>query len=101
MKIRLSVSPLFVGLLVFSMGACRKSPPTTAVAVGADWTMCGRTNEEQRFSPLMPSFKDVLKPDQVQSIQAYVLSQAAAASKPHPAKHLENGFVGRAVPPDR
>ena len=52
MKIRLSVSPLFVVLLVFSMGAFKKSPPTTAVAVGADWTMYGRTNDEQRFSPL-------------------------------------------------
>jgi len=52
MKIRLSVSALFVVLLVFSMGACKKSPPTTAVAVGADWTMHGRTNDEQRFSPL-------------------------------------------------
>jgi PQQ-dependent dehydrogenase (methanol/ethanol family) len=52
MKIRLSVSPLFVVLLVFSMGAGKKSPPTTAVAVGADWTMYGRTNDEQRFSPL-------------------------------------------------
>jgi hypothetical protein len=51
MKIRLSVSPLFVGLLVFSMGACKKSPPTTAVAVGADWTMCGRTNDEQPTGP--------------------------------------------------
>jgi len=56
MKIRLSVSRLFVVLLVFllvfSMGAWKKSPPTTAVAVGADWTMYGRTNDEQRFSPL-------------------------------------------------
>ena len=34
----------------------------------------------------MPSFRDALKPDQVQSIQAYVLSQAAAASKPAPSK---------------
>ena len=34
----------------------------------------------------MPSFKDALKADQVQSIQAYVLSQAAAASKPAPSK---------------
>src|SRR5579872_2432500 len=29
----------------------------------------------------MPSFKDALKPEQVKSIEAYVLSQAAAASK--------------------
>jgi quinohemoprotein ethanol dehydrogenase len=34
----------------------------------------------------MPSFKDALKPDQVRSIQAFVLSQAAAASKPAPSK---------------
>lgn len=34
----------------------------------------------------MPSFKDALKPDQVQSIRAYVLSQSAAASKPAPSK---------------
>ena len=27
----------------------------------------------------MPSFKDLLKPDQVQAIQAYILSRAAAA----------------------
>ena len=52
MKICLSVSPLFVGLLVSSMGACKKSPPAAAVAAGADWTMYGRTNDEQRFSPL-------------------------------------------------
>ncbi len=34
----------------------------------------------------MPSFNDALKPDEVKSIQAYVLSQAAAASKPVPSK---------------
>jgi quinohemoprotein ethanol dehydrogenase len=39
-----------------------------------------------RESRGMPSFKDALKPDQVQLIQAYVLSQAAAASKPAPSK---------------
>jgi len=48
MKMRLSVSLLFVGSLVFSMGACKKS----ASAKEADWTMYGRTNDEQRFSPL-------------------------------------------------
>jgi len=52
MKIRLSVAPLFVVLLVFSMTACKKSPSTTAGAEQADWTMYGRTNDEQRFSPL-------------------------------------------------
>jgi quinohemoprotein ethanol dehydrogenase len=52
MKMRLSMSLLFVGPLVLSLGACKKSPPTTAVAAGADWTMYGGTNDEQRFSPL-------------------------------------------------
>jgi len=52
MKMRLSVSLLFVGSLVFSMGACKKSASATAVTAGADWTMYGRTSDEQRFSPL-------------------------------------------------
>jgi quinohemoprotein ethanol dehydrogenase len=52
MKMRLSMSLLFVGPLVLSLGACKKSPPTTAVAAGVDWTMYGGTNDEQRFSPL-------------------------------------------------
>ncbi len=52
MKIRLSVAPLFVVFLVFSTTACKKSPSTTAGAEQADWTMYGRTNDEQRFSPL-------------------------------------------------
>ncbi len=34
-----------------------------------------------RESRGMPSFHDALKPDQVRAIQAYVLSQAAAAAK--------------------
>jgi quinohemoprotein ethanol dehydrogenase len=49
---RLSVSLLFVGSLVLSVGACKKSPGTTAVAAGAVWTMHGGTNDEQRFSAL-------------------------------------------------
>ncbi len=52
MKMRLSVSLLFAGSLVFSLEACKKSASPTAVAAGADWTMYGRTNDEQRFSPL-------------------------------------------------
>src|SRR5713226_5685196 len=52
MKMRLSISLLLVGSLVLSMGACKKSPPTTAAAAGAGWTTYGRTNDEQRFSPL-------------------------------------------------
>jgi quinohemoprotein ethanol dehydrogenase len=37
--------------------------------------------EGARESRGMPSFNDALKPDQVHAIQAYVLSQAAAAAK--------------------
>jgi quinohemoprotein ethanol dehydrogenase len=52
MKMRLCMSVLFVGSLVFSMGACTKPPATTAVAARVDWTMHGGTDDEQRFSPL-------------------------------------------------
>jgi quinohemoprotein ethanol dehydrogenase len=52
MKMRLSVSSLSMVLLVLAIGACKKSAPTSGAGVGADWTMYGRTNDEQRFSPL-------------------------------------------------
>jgi quinohemoprotein ethanol dehydrogenase len=52
MKVRLSMSLLFVGSMVLSSGACKKSNPATAISDGADWTTYGRTNDEQRFSPL-------------------------------------------------
>jgi len=42
---------LLTGSLVLSLGGCRQSAPA-AVDNGADWTMYGRTNDEQRFSPL-------------------------------------------------
>jgi hypothetical protein len=45
---RLNMSLLIVGSLVFFLSACKKSPPTPAVAAGADWTMYGGTNDEQR-----------------------------------------------------
>jgi quinohemoprotein ethanol dehydrogenase len=48
---RLSVSLLLVGSLAASLAAC-KQPPPNAVQDGADWTMYGRTTDEQRFSPL-------------------------------------------------
>jgi len=51
-NMRLNISLLFVGSLVLSMAACKKSSPSTAIGVAADWTMYGRTNDEQRFSPL-------------------------------------------------
>src|SRR5450432_139046 len=34
------------------MAACRTSSPSTPAGEAADWTMYGRTNDEQRFSPL-------------------------------------------------
>jgi quinohemoprotein ethanol dehydrogenase len=52
MQMRLSVWSLSMVLLLLAIGACKKSPPTSGAGVGADWTMYGRTNDEQRFSPL-------------------------------------------------
>jgi quinohemoprotein ethanol dehydrogenase len=52
MKTRLNISLLLVCSVALSVGACRKSLPTTGVAAAADWTMYGGTNDEQRFSPL-------------------------------------------------
>jgi quinohemoprotein ethanol dehydrogenase len=52
MNIRVGISFLFVGPLVFSIVACKKSNPSTAAGTSGDWTMYGRTNDEQRFSPL-------------------------------------------------
>ncbi len=34
------------------IGGCKKSSPTITTAPGAGWTTYGRTNDEQRFSPL-------------------------------------------------
>ena len=48
---RLHISFLVVGSLLISLGGCKKSTPTAAPD-GADWTTYGRTNDEQRFSPL-------------------------------------------------
>jgi hypothetical protein len=47
---RLNMSLLIVGSLVFFLSACKKSPPTPAVAAGADWTMYGGTNEVVEFA---------------------------------------------------
>jgi quinohemoprotein ethanol dehydrogenase len=50
-RMRLIISLLLVSCLVISVGGCKKSPPAAA-GDGADWTMYGRTTDEQRFSPL-------------------------------------------------
>src|SRR5438874_2669172 len=47
-RIVLSVS----GCLAISMAACKNSTLSTASNDAADWTTYGRTNDEQRFSPL-------------------------------------------------
>ncbi len=52
MNLRLSIPLLFVASLVLSMGACKSSTPSKAPGDAADWTMHGRTYDEQRFSPL-------------------------------------------------
>jgi quinohemoprotein ethanol dehydrogenase len=51
-KMRLSTRLLVLGSLVLCLGACQKPGSSTAVSDGADWTLHGRTNDEQRFSPL-------------------------------------------------
>src|SRR5580692_2011330 len=48
---RFYLSLIVAGSLLSSLGGCRKSS-STAVADGADWSSYGRTNDEQRFSPL-------------------------------------------------
>jgi quinohemoprotein ethanol dehydrogenase len=45
------LSLLLAGSLVLPVGGCRQSAPAAADD-GTDWTMYGRTNDEQRFSPL-------------------------------------------------
>ena len=49
---RPSSSLLLVGFLTVSMAACKKSSPSMGRSDAADWTSYGRTNDEQRFSPL-------------------------------------------------
>jgi quinohemoprotein ethanol dehydrogenase len=46
------ISFLLVAALAISMAACKKSSPSVASSGAADWTTYGRTNDEQRFSPL-------------------------------------------------
>ena len=50
MNVRPTIALLLVGSL--SMAACKKSSPSVASSGAADWTTYGRTNDEQRFSPL-------------------------------------------------
>ncbi len=52
MNARPGISFLLVGSLAISMAARQKSNPSMASSDGADWSTYGRTNDEQRFSPL-------------------------------------------------
>src|SRR5207248_3294009 len=49
---RLNILLLLAGSFVLTLGACRSSNPSKTLSDGADWTMHGRTYDEQRFSPL-------------------------------------------------
>jgi len=53
-SMRLSIPLPFVGSLVFTTAACRSSSPAKEISDAADWTMYGRTNDEQCFSPNVP-----------------------------------------------
>jgi quinohemoprotein ethanol dehydrogenase len=43
---------LFVSILGLPLVSCQKSALVPAISAAADWTTYGRTNDEQRFSPL-------------------------------------------------
>ena len=49
---RLSMRLLVFSSLVLSLAACQKPVSSAAMSGAADWTTYGRTNDEQRFSPL-------------------------------------------------
>jgi quinohemoprotein ethanol dehydrogenase len=49
---RVNLLRLLAGSLLLSFLGCGKSTPPAAPGDGADWAMYGRTNDEQRFSPL-------------------------------------------------
>ena len=51
-NMRLNILLLLAGSFVLTLGACRSSSPSKTLSDGADWTMHGRTYDEQRFSPL-------------------------------------------------
>jgi quinohemoprotein ethanol dehydrogenase len=51
MIMRLSV-PLLIATSLLAVGACNSSRHSKAADDATDWTMYGRTNDEQRFSPL-------------------------------------------------
>jgi len=56
MKLRFGVSLVACCSMALCMtlfiDGCKKSSPTIKTDSGADWTTYGRTNDEQRFSPL-------------------------------------------------
>jgi quinohemoprotein ethanol dehydrogenase len=52
MNVRIGMLLLGVVSVALSIGGCKKSNAATAVSDAAGWTTYGRTNDEQRFSPL-------------------------------------------------
>ena len=52
MKTHFNTFLLFVSFLGLPLVSCEKSAPVSAISATADWTTYGRTNDEQRFSPL-------------------------------------------------
>ena len=49
-NMRLNILLLLAGSFVLTLGACRSSSPSKTLSDGADWTMHGRTYDEQRFA---------------------------------------------------
>lgn len=49
---RLNLRLLIFISLFLCLGACKKPGPSSAMSDAADWAAYGRTNDEQRFSPL-------------------------------------------------
>ena len=46
------IVPLVLVTFFLTLGGCKSSPPSDGIANAAEWTMYGRTYDEQRFSPL-------------------------------------------------
>ena len=52
MSTHLNTRLLFAAITLMALGACKSSHQSKKVNDAADWTMYGRTYDEQRFSPL-------------------------------------------------
>ena len=52
MNVRRNLVYLLEGFLLLSLSACSRSSPPPVAGEATAWTAHGRTNDEQRFSPL-------------------------------------------------